>query len=100
MIDLTNFAKEHKIHIILVAHPKVPQTNNGRLPNLTMYSIAGGSNFPNIADVVMSVSRLDTGEVDVNILKVREQEVDSIGHCYMSYNKTTRGYETVVKEEF
>lgn len=99
-IQLTKFAKKHGLHIFLVAHPKTLESrkvNKEKEERLTLYSISGGANFYNKCDNGIVVSR-DGREVDIDIQKVRKQDVDSTGRFTMEYNKPTRSYKTFTGE--
>lgn len=95
-IKITKFAKKNNIHVVLVAHPKTLENrkvDKEKQERLTLYAISGGANFYNKCDNGIVVSR-DGSEVDIDIQKVRKQDVDTTGNFVMNYDKATRSYTT------
>ena len=89
---LSSFAKENDIHVFIVAHPTKPNVTFGELPKITMYSIAGGADWVNVAHNIILVTRNDDESTTVEIGKVRDQEVDSPGEFVLQFDKYTRDY--------
>lgn len=88
----TNLAKELNIHIFLVAHAKDAQYDkDGNIQKPRLYSIFGGTQFSNLVDNLIGVTRRDTS-VKIETLKVRDQDQDSYGTITLHFNKETRGY--------
>ena len=96
-IQLTKFAKNNKVHVILVAHPKTLDTKSGITPKLTLYSVSGGANFYNKCDNGIVISR-DNTELTVDIQKVRQQEIDSLGSFTLTYDKSKRFFNNYIAE--
>lgn len=91
MEKCTYMAQSLGISVQLVAHPKKPDKQFGKkLPELTMYSISGSADFANMADIIVAVSRTvdDTNKLDV--MKVRDQDVDRTGTCEFTFDKVTK----------
>jgi KaiC/GvpD/RAD55 family RecA-like ATPase len=91
-------AKQLGIHVFLIAHPKLPQTTflkeeTDKLPRITMLSIAGGQNFAAVADIIMSVSRGSDSTSRVEVLKVRDQDIDKLGIADYKFNPNTKRHE-------
>lgn len=105
---LSNFARENDIHIHVIAHPTKPpesfkkqyQTKTGvkesELPKLTMYSISGGADWQNISDNIVLVNRLEGTQIEVDIAKIRDQEVDRTGKFVLDFDRYSRSYTEVV----
>lgn len=97
----SRMAKELGIHVALVAHPKAPDSRFGnKLPKLNKYSISGGSDFPNIADFLIAVGKDIDGNTSIDILKVRDQDIDKEGTTYLKFNKETKRHEDYDLLEF
>jgi hypothetical protein len=97
-IKCADIAKKLDIHVFLIAHPKLPdktflKKDGDQLPRITMYSIAGGSNFANVADIIMSVSRCVDDSTQVDVLKVRDQDIDKMGRADFKFNTDTKRHE-------
>jgi hypothetical protein len=88
----TNMAKEFDVHIFLVAHAKdAAYDKNGQLYKPRMYSVFGGSQFSNLVDNLVSVTRFnETAKVET--LKVRDQDFDTYGTATLTFNKDTRSF--------
>ena len=99
-VTLPNFAKKHNIAVMLVAHPTKPDKTFGeKLPRLTQYSISGGADFANAADNVIAVYRRQGDSAEVEVLKVRDQEVDTTGSKLLQFDKTTRNYTLIGSDD-
>lgn len=88
------FCKSQNIHTFLVAHPRTQKETDkeGNPVKLNKYSIAGGADFANTAENLIIVSRYPTF-TNINIAKVRYQEIDTTGEFNLVYNKHTRLFE-------
>jgi twinkle protein len=90
---MRKFAREHNIHLFIVAHPtKMSQDDNGRPDIPTPYSISGSANWRNKADNCLCVYR-NTDSVDLHVQKIRVKEVGKIGSARLKYIDATGGYE-------
>ena len=63
---LRKFAINYNVAVVLVAHPKKPQGVASELINRQpdMYDIAGSSNMPNMAHVILTICRTSAREKD------------------------------------
>lgn len=95
-----DFAKTNNVHIFMVAHPTKPDRTFGELPQMTKYSISGGADWVNVADNIVIVSRKEDNTTHILVDKIRDQEVDSLGHFRLKYNKVSRGYQPLINDEF
>lgn len=85
---LTNFAQQHDILIILMAHPTKPAKNkDGKIDPPTLYDISGSAHFFNKADfgIVVHRDRLNN-TVEIHIEKVKFRHLGEKGIAYMKYN--------------
>lgn len=90
----TAMAQQLGISVQMVAHPKKPDKVFGnKLPRLTMYSISGNADFANMSDVMISVYRTPDNTNELEVLKVRDQDVDSTGKCEFKFDKYTKRHE-------
>jgi energy-coupling factor transporter ATP-binding protein EcfA2 len=96
-IGLANIARKYNIAVILVAHPKnAEEDKDGKIKKVTINSIAGGTNFRNVADFVLAVHRGNMqGVLQIETLKVRDQTDLSLGIVTLNYDKTTKKYTVV-----
>ena len=81
---VTDFAKEHQVHVFIVAHPvKMERTKNGKIKPPTLYDINGGAMWYNKVDNGLTVWRDVTGAerllVKIFIGKVRFRECGRAG---------------------
>lgn len=88
MQDVTRFARNHGVLVILVAHPKKMQKNGkGRYEVPNGYDVGDSSHWFNAPDVGVSVYRnLDTGLSELHRWKVRFRYNGSTGASYFKYN--------------
>lgn len=77
--ELSSFAKQHDVLMIMIAHPAKPMTEKDgstRVPD--MYSISGGANWYNIADygLIVHRERNEIGKlkdgIDLHIAKIKD----------------------------
>ena len=61
---LKEFARRYKAIVHLVAHPKKPQAGNNKI---TKFDIAGSGDITNLADYVISISRISDEEKEKEI---------------------------------
>ena len=94
---MVDFAHQEKVLVILVAHPKKPQTEGGRksqepmLPSL--YDIAGSADFYNKCDYGLILQRQSRDEYTktapltwVHVLKIRFRHLGQIGRRAFGYD--------------
>ena len=90
----TYLAQSLDISVHLVAHPKKPDKVFGnKLPRLTAYSIAGNADFYNMADMIIAIYRTIDNTNRVEVLKVRDEDVDRKGTCEFLFDKVTKRHE-------
>lgn len=87
----TLMAQALGISVQMVAHPKKPDKVFGdKLPRLSMYSISGNADFANMADMILAVYRNKMNDTEVDVLKVRDQDVDSTGYCEFTFDRYSK----------
>jgi twinkle protein len=71
------FARNYRVHVIVVAHPAKPQTRlkDGSMPSISLYDISDSAHWANKADVGIVVERGDGRMTNVHIRKVRYQDL-------------------------
>lgn len=94
--QIVDFAHQYKVLVILVAHPKKPQTEGGRkqepmMPSL--YDIAGSADFYNKCDYGLILQRQRSTDYTkaapltwVHVLKVRFRHLGQIGTRAFGYD--------------
>ena len=94
--QIVDFAHQYKVLVILVAHPKKPQTEGGRkqepqMPSL--YDIAGSADFYNKCDYGLILQRQRRDEYTkaatltwVHVLKIRFRHLGQIGARAFGYD--------------
>ena len=98
---LRRFAEEHKVHVIIVAHPTKASQWDGAKPSL--YSIAGSSNWFNKTDNGIVLYRREiedesgrmtpTNQLEVKVEKVRNREAGQLGKSTLVFNPETRCFD-------
>lgn len=91
---LTNFAQQHDILIILMAHPTKPAKNkDGKIDPPTLYDISGSAHFFNKADFGIVVHRDRVNNtVEIRIEKVKFRHLGEPGTALMKYNLNNGRY--------
>ena len=90
----TLMAQSLGISVQMVAHPKKPDKVFGsKLPRLTMYSTSGNADFANMSDIMVAVYRTIDNTNRIEVLKVRDQDVDKTGSCEFLFDKVTKRHE-------
>lgn len=91
---LTNFAQQHDILIILMAHPTKPAKNkDGKIDPPTLYDISGSAHFFNKADFGIVVHRDRVNNtVEIRIEKVKFRHLGEPGVALMKYNLNNGRY--------
>ena len=76
---LKRFARKHRVHIIVIAHPaKLQRDRNGEYPKPTLYDIADSAHWANKADLGVMIWR-KTGEQEAEIAVVKSRYYSEIG---------------------
>ncbi len=90
----TLMAQSLDISVQMVAHPKKPDKVFGsKLPRLSMYSISGNADFANMSDIIIAVYRTIDNTNRLEVLKVRDQDIDKTGSCEFLFDKVTKRHE-------
>lgn len=88
------WAKNRKVHVFFVAHPKKMMVEKGKVGVVTPYDIAGSSHWFNIADNILSVYRNnEKNQVEIHVQKIRFTWVGKLGCAFMRYEVPTGRYE-------
>ncbi len=91
---LTNFAQQHDILVVLMAHPTKPAKNrDGKIDPPTLYDISGSAHFFNKADfgIVVHRDRINN-TVEIRIEKVKFRHLGEPGTALMKYNLNNGRY--------
>ena len=93
---IRRFARNHGVHVWLVAHPQKLYRIKGKYPVPTPYDISGSAHFRNKADNCLTVWR-DENEPDkpvkLFVQKIRFREVGKIGVIDLRWNHLNGRYE-------
>lgn len=90
--EMRKFARDNKIHLFLVAHPKKMQKKtDGTYEIPEPYDISGSANWNNKADNCITVFRGD-GFTDVHIQKIRVKQIGKLGAQRFKYNLNSGTY--------
>jgi twinkle protein len=96
---LRGWARSHRIHVWIVAHPQKMRLQNGDLPVPRPDMISGSQHWWNKADCAITIYRdFDpdrSPEVQVHVQKVRFKHVGSIGAATLLYDRVTGRYREV-----
>ena len=95
---LTNFAQQHDVLVILMAHPTKMQKNKDGEPEIpTLYDISGSANFYNKADfgIVVHRNRLEN-TVEIYVKKVKFRHLGECGMALFTYNLNNGRYSPFV----
>ena len=96
--QIVDFAHEYKVLVILVAHPKKPQTEGGRkqepmMPSL--YDIAGSADFYNKCDYGVILQRQKSDSYTkvqpltwIHVLKIRFRHLGQVGARAFGFDAT------------
>lgn len=96
MSRIKRFAKNHLVHVCLVAHPKnMTADKDGKFRVPGAYDISGGAHWANKADNIITVHRSEdiTDCTEVHVKKIRKKHVGKKGMCKLKYLKETGLYE-------
>lgn len=107
---IRRFAREHEIHVFLVAHPtklqRIKTTDSSEAnvyPVPTPYDVSGSAHFRNKADNCLCVWR-DVANpgygADIHVQKIRFREVGKVGVVHMGYDGPTNTLiDTICRRE-
>lgn len=95
---IQRFARMHRIHVIIVVHPVKQQKMTGSqdFPVIDVYDLAGGAQWFNKSDFIISVWRSrenrETIDVDINVQKARFQHLGRMGSVTLQFDWMTGRY--------
>ncbi len=101
LTKIRRFARDHEVHVFLVAHPtklqRIKTVNRDGAevsvyPVPTPYDVSGSAHFRNKADNCLCVWRdvADPGYgADIHVQKIRFREIGQVGICHMGYDLPT-----------
>lgn len=92
LTTLRRFAREHQVHIWLVAHPtKIQKKDDGTYPVVKPYDIAGSAAFFNKPDNILSIHRdlAQPNYTTVHIQKIKFREVGHQGSITLRHDART-----------
>jgi len=94
------FARNNDIAIWIVAHPtKINKEFKNKPP--TVFDIAGSAHWSNMADNAFCVFRKkESGNVIIDIQKIRFQEVGKVGSLNMTYDPPSAKYSVGIPDKF
>jgi twinkle protein len=97
LTTIRRFAREHNVHIWLVAHPAKLQKDRltGKYPVPTPYDVSGSANWRNKADNAITVFReFIEGDkrVQIHVQKIRFKNIGRTGVTELEYNYVTGRY--------
>ena len=102
---LQQWSRAHHVWTVVVAHPRI-QYKDGHeaFPPLDLYSIAGSAQWANLADYLLTVTRVNKPQEGktysiVEMLKVRDQEFCRPGKVYYMRQPCGRYDERASEEE-
>lgn len=96
LTKVRGWARKHRIHVWIVAHPQKLKREEGKLPIPTPDSISGSQNWWNKADCAITIWRdLAQGDstVKIYVQKVRFKHIGRSGVVDLEYDKVTGQYK-------
>jgi twinkle protein len=103
---LSEFAKDHDVHVFLVAHPtKIYPSKDGTYPDPNLYSISDSAHFYNLCDNGIILIRRGADErsgvskTQVVVEKIRYQEDGKPGVAYLRFNPVTLRFSDYIEQE-
>ena len=99
-----SWGREHHIWVIIVAHPRSLKKIDGKneMEDINMYTISGSANWANLADFILSITRVNEPNrafTRLDVLKVRDQELCRTGTVYYTRQPCGRYEEHASEEE-
>ena len=99
-----SWGREHHIWVIIVAHPRSLKKIDGKneMEDINMYTISGSANWANLADFILSITRVNEPNrafTRLDVLKVRDQEPCRTGTVYYTRQPCGRYEEHESEEE-
>ncbi|MFZ7126370.1 MAG: bifunctional DNA primase/helicase [Desulfobacterales bacterium] len=99
LTKIRRFARQHSIHIWVIAHPRnlVKDKATGTYLVPTMYEISGGAHWRNKADIGLCVHRPDLNNdiSEIIVQKMRFSEEGRLGKAQLKYIRDTEQFEGV-----
>lgn len=96
LIKIRNFARTHRIHIWILAHPtKLQKDKDGNYPIPRLYDIEDSRHWYNKADMGITVHRDksdDSKPVEIHVQKVRFRWCGQLGIANLYYDRVTGRY--------
>lgn len=98
LTKIRQFARNHAVHVWVVAHPAKMQRENGKTPAPNLYDISGSASFFNKADIGIVIHRpepksaINGSAVDIIVEKVRFRAVGKQGTLRMKFNNINGRY--------
>ncbi len=93
--QIRRFARNHNVHIFVVAHPAKGVRKDGALPVPTPHDVSGSSHFWNKADYAVCIWRDftdQTGEISTYIQKARHRWVARLGRISLFHDGATNRF--------
>ena len=93
---IRRFARNHGVHVWLVAHPQKLYRQKGKYPVPTPYDISGSAHWRNKADNCLTIWRNENDPdslVKLYVQKIRFREVGKVGAVDLRWNKLNGRYE-------
>lgn len=93
--EVRQWARAHKVHVWIVAHPQKVKREDGALPVPKPDMISGSQHWWNKADCCVTVYRdmnTESQDVDIYVQKVRFKHVGRIGKITLKYDRVTGRY--------
>lgn len=99
-----SWGRDNHIWVIIVAHPRSLKKIDGKneMEDINMYTISGSANWANLADFILSITRInepDRAFTRLDVLKVRDQELCRTGTVYYTRQPCGRYEEHESEEE-
>lgn len=80
LTQVQTWGRAHGVWVVIVAHPRklMKLWGSNETEDIDMYTIAGSANWANLADFILSITRVDEEEkryTRLDMLKVRDQDL-------------------------
>ena len=80
LTQVQTWGRTHGVWVVIVAHPRklMKLWGSNESEDIDMYTIAGSANWANLADFILSITRVDEEEkryTRLDMLKVRDQDL-------------------------